>query len=405
MRCSLSFTALLLALCWQSVIAADFSGRFSMLGATARAEEGDWGYQESVGSIPTADQQSLRLMLDEGNDEAEWSAHLYTGRTHTHGFTTNDYHSSDLFRYADLGGTLLDESDATTSTTIRYELDHFYYRHHFNAYSVSLGRQAIDWGSGRFWQPLNIFGSFAPMALDTEYKPGIDVVSFDYFPSSFSSLTGVYTFAPQDQSEINNSGALHYRRQVGMRSELTLVAGRITGNTVVGSSFESAWKGIGWRIEGVHYQLETKDEQVLFWITGLDYQFKNGILLSVEYYNNSRGAVSESSLPEMHTDNLVITGLQQQLSRQLVGLGLALDLSPLLHGSYTLLGSVLKDESGSNAWSLLHQLNLTYSVSNESDLLASLLLSDGKGLSVSDEPRSEFGHIPTSLTLWLRFYF
>ena len=396
---------LLLVLCWQSVIAAEFSGRFSMLGATAKSEEGDLGYQESVGDTPTADQQGLRLMLDGGSGTGEWSAHLSTGRAHSHGLIMGDQHSSDLFRYKELGNDLLNESDTTTSTIIRYEMDRLYYRYHFDTFSLSAGRQAIDWGSGRFWQPLNLFGAFAPTALDTDYKPGIDVLTADYFPSHLSSFTGVYAFAPEDQSDIENSGAIHYRRQVGERSELVLVAGSITGNTVIGGSFESSWNGIGWRIEGTHYQLDELDDETLFWIAGLDYQFNNGIMITAEHYYNSRGATSETEISQMYTDIIYAWGLQQHLSRQLVGIGVARDLTPLLYGSYTLLGSVLDNERGSDSWSFLHQLIVTYSVSNESELLASLMLPNGKGLSTSDEPKSEFGHIPPSLTLQLRFYF
>lgn len=403
MRFSCYGATLCLVLGFQDVAAAELSGRFSMLGATAQAAEGDFGYQENVGHILTADQQGLRLMLEEGDGSSEWSAHLRAVRSHSHGFTTDGSHSSTLFRYADLGGTIIDESDGTTSTEIRYEMDRLYYRRHLTNATLSFGRQAIDWGSGRFWQPTNLFGSFAPTDLDTDYKPGIDSLVLDYFPTSFSSLTGVYALAPEGQSTIKNSAALHYRRQVGELSEITLVAGSIAGNTAVGGAFESVWQGIGWRLEGAHYQIG--DEQALFWIAGADYQFASGTLLSAEYYDNSRGASSESELTGKYSDLLVASGLQQHLSRHLLGIAISRDLTPLLHGGYTLLGSMLKEMKGVDAWSVMHQFNLSYSVSNESDLLASLMLSDGKGLSVDDEPRSEFGHIPATFTLRLRFYF
>ncbi len=389
----------------QPLQAVDLTGRFAMLGATAQAEPGDIGYQESVGHYLSADQQSVRLMLEEGGTNSEWSAHLRTVRSHNHGFPASVPHSSALFRYSDLAGTIVDESDGTTSTQLRYELDRLFYRRHMNDYTVTAGRQAIDWGSGRFWQPLNVFGSFAPTDLDTDYKPGIDALTVDLYPSSFSSLTAVYAFAPENQSIVKNSAALHYRRQIGEASELNMLAASISGNSIFGGSFESAWKGLGWRVEGVHYQLRESDEKALFWIAGLDYQFANGTLLSAEYYDNSRGAMNESELLDIYSDELIAVGLQPQLSRQLMGLGLAHDITPLLDGSYTLLTSTLKDNGGNNAWSFLHQLNITYSVSNESDLLASLLIPSGKGLTSPDEPQSEFGHIPLSLSLRLRFYF
>ncbi|MDH5600617.1 MAG: hypothetical protein OEY78_04850, partial [Gammaproteobacteria bacterium] len=70
-----------------------------------------------------------------------------------------------------------------------------------------------------------------------------------------------------------------------------------------------------------------------------------------------------------------------------------------------LLTSRLKDSNGKLHTSLLHQLNLTYSVSNESDLLFSLQKATGRGLNSLAQPQSEFGHSPASVTLRLRFYF
>jgi len=44
-------------------------------------------------------------------------------------------------------------------------------------------------------------------------------------------------------------------------------------------------------------------------------------------------------------------------------------------------------------------------VSNDSDLLFSLLYGNGEGLNFADEPQSEFGHLPLSMSLLLRFFF
>jgi hypothetical protein len=107
----------------------------------------------------------------------------------------------------------------------------------------------------------------------------------------------------------------------------------------------------------------------------------------------------------MAGDPLVAYGLQQQLGRHILGVSLQRDLTPLLNGGYTLLAGTLRDGDNRRHFSLLHQLNLTYSVSDESDLLFSLLYADGKGLNAADDPQSEFGHLPTSATLRLRFYF
>jgi hypothetical protein len=405
MRDRIGVAGLLLLLPLQSPFAAEFTGRFSMLGVTAVAEEGDVGKQSTGNDALSADQQSVRLMFDDVLEQGEWSVHLQSARQHLANFPLADRHSSDLFRYRLGGGNWLDERGGDTVTTIDYALDRLVYRRRFERYTLGLGRQPIDWGSGRFWQPLNVFGAFAPTDLDTDYKPGIDAVTVDAYPGAFSSLTGAYVLAPKDDAELENSSALHYRRQAGALSELSLLAGSVVGNRVLGAAFESAWGGMGWRLEGVHYTLEQSDEKAFFWIAGIDTMFADGTVIAAEWYDNSRGATTEAELGAMAGDPLVAYGLQQQLGRHILGVSLQRDLTPLLNGGYTLLAGALRDGENRHHASLLHQLNLTYSVSDESDLLFSLLYADGKGLSAADEPQSEFGHLPTSATLRLRFYF
>lgn len=396
---------LILCITWAGTQAAELTGRFSMLGTTARATQGDIGYLNKDNTL-TADQQSLRLMLDDTKNNNEWSIHLKTARLHVSDFLLDDTHSSDLFRYDKLSSNWLDENDTNNTTRIGYEIDRAVYKHHFKNTALALGRQSIDWGSGRFWQPLNVFGSFSPTDLDTDYKPGIDAARLDWFPSDFSSLTVVYTFSPNDNAAVDNnkSGALHYRSQVGDLSELALVTGSIIGSRVLGASFESSWAGMGWRVEGLHTQFATTKKDSVFWIAGIDYQFTNGTLLAAEWYNNGHGANSVASLANLQTDTLLEYGLQQHLSQNVLGISVSKDISPLLHGSYSLLASPLKDLNGQNNTSLLHQFNFSYSVSNESDVLFSLLLANGRGLSPG-KPQSEFGHVPASMTIRLRFYF
>ncbi len=400
---NLLFIVLTLLAC-TTAEAAELTGRFSMLGTTAVAEPGDIGYVDGDNQTLTADQQSVRLMLDDATENDEWSIHLKTVRQHTEGYLSYP-DSSSLFRYDDLAENWLDESSGNTVTRVGYEVDRIVYKRRFDNMSFAIGRQPIDWGSGRFWQPLNIFGAFAPTDLDTDFKPGTDGAVFDWYPSAFSSLTAAYVLKPKENDLLEKSGALYYRRQAGDISELSLLGGSVLGNTVLGGSFESALGGMGWRVEGAHYTLKDTDEKFLYWIAGVDYQFSDGTLIAAEWYDNGHGASSVSELEQMPTDPLVAYGLQQQLGRQVLGLMVDRDITPLLHGSYLLFAAAVNNNQDRLATSLLHQITLTYSVSNESDLLLSLLLAGGEGLNSGTQPQSEFGHLPAAMTLRLRFYF
>ncbi|NND00506.1 MAG: hypothetical protein HKN85_10025, partial [Gammaproteobacteria bacterium] len=127
--------------------------------------------------------------------------------------------------------------------------------------------------------------------------------------------------------------------------------------------------------------------------------------LAAEWYDNSAGATDETSLANLLRNREVDFGLRPQMVRRVIGITVKRDISPLLNANYTMLGSKLRDAANNSATSVLHQLTLIYSVSDESDFLLSLLYSNGTGLSQADLPQSEFGHLPASVSLRWRFYF
>ncbi len=48
------------------------------------------------------------------------------------------------------------------------------------AWRVRLGRQALSWGNGLIFQPVDVLNPFSPVAVDTEYKPGDDMVLVEH---------------------------------------------------------------------------------------------------------------------------------------------------------------------------------------------------------------------------------
>ena len=350
-----------------------------MIGTTAKATQGDAGYINKD-NILTADQQSLRLMLDDSKTNSEWSTHLKIARLHLSDIPFDDTHSSSLFRYKSLSTLWIDENDSNNVSRLGYEIDRLFYKKSIKNFAITLGRQSIDWGSGRFWQPLNVFGSFAPTDLDTDYKPGIDATRLDWFPSDFSSLSAVYILSPNNHPVVADydSSAVHYRRQIGQQSELSLVAAGIIGHQMFGAAYESNWGGMGWRFEGLYSLYRTSDEDGFLWIAGLDYQFSNGTLIAAEWYNNNLGASNVNELINFQTNPLLEYGLQHQTVENVFGLSVTKDITPLLNGSYFLLASPLKDFNNQLNTSLLHQFNFSYSVSDESDILTSIQFASGQ---------------------------
>ncbi|MBT3196541.1 MAG: hypothetical protein HN842_01270 [Gammaproteobacteria bacterium] len=371
--------------------AAAINGRLSLLGTSDR--------------IQSSYQLGLRLMAEQREENHEWILHLRTIQQQLSGVSSQRTHSSALFRYRRGGGSLSEEHNGESSRSRYYEFDRAFYRHDFDLATLSIGRQPIDWGSGRFWQPTNLFGSFTPTDLDTEYKPGIDALNLEWFPTPYSALSMVYAFAPQQQNSVDNSYAFHFRQPIGLASEMTLAGGNINRHRMVGGSIESSWGESGWWLEGRYARQRESRESAFLWVAGMERRLSEKTLLQLEWYNNNRGASNEQALAAVAQEPLITQGLQLQMSRNLLGVSLNQTLTPLLNGSYTLLASRLESGQKSHHSSLLHQLSLSFSVSDESDLLLSLTRATGQPASTGHHPQSEFGHLPDNLTLRLRLYF
>lgn len=57
-------------------------------------------------------------------------------------------------------------------------------------YSVTLGRQALSWGNGITFNPLDPFNSFAPNQFDREYKRGLDMLTAQKVLASGNEFSG-----------------------------------------------------------------------------------------------------------------------------------------------------------------------------------------------------------------------
>ena len=53
---------------------------------------------------------------------------------------------------------------------------------------VILGRDSISWGHGLFFNPVDVFAPFSPVAIDTEYKPGVDMLYWQHVLDSGSDI-------------------------------------------------------------------------------------------------------------------------------------------------------------------------------------------------------------------------
>jgi hypothetical protein len=87
---------------------------------------------------------------------------------------------------------------------------------------VRVGRQAITWGNGMFYTPMDIFNPFDPAAVDTEYKTGDDMVYGQYLRNNSDDFQAVAVirrnFVTEEVEAADSSFAAKYHG-VGMEGE------------------------------------------------------------------------------------------------------------------------------------------------------------------------------------------
>ncbi|MEM1112972.1 MAG: hypothetical protein AAGI11_13760 [Pseudomonadota bacterium] len=93
---------------------------------------------------------------------------------------------------------------------------------------LKLGRQAVSWGNGLFYNPVDFFNPFDPAAIDTEFKTGDDMLYGQYLFDNGSDVQAVQVWrrdSSGDPSADVNTTAVKYHAFVGAQ-ELDLLAAR-----------------------------------------------------------------------------------------------------------------------------------------------------------------------------------
>lgn len=113
-----------------------------------------------------------------------------------------------------------------------------------------IGRQALTWGNGRVFRPMDLFTPFSYDAIDTEYKPGTDMVYGQWLFDRGDDLQGVV--APRrdpttgDLESALSSYALKWYRPG--RVAFDLLAAEDWGDSVLGLGLVGSARGSVWRV-------------------------------------------------------------------------------------------------------------------------------------------------------------
>ncbi len=207
---------------------------------------------------------------------------------------------------------------------------------------VRIGRQALTWGGGLVFHPMDLFNPFPPNATDTEYKPGADMLYGQWLFDDGADIQGVMVprrdpatgHLANDQSAagLKWHGFLDSEQQTGYEVMLA----RDYNADVLGLSFNGPLGGATWTAEAIPTRLADGSVHNS-WLANLQYAWScfdrncNGYL---EYFHNGFGVddnnTTFAALPASLGDRLA-RGELFTVSRDYLALGLTAEWTPLLN--------------------------------------------------------------------------
>lgn len=280
----------------------------------------------------------------------------------------------------ELNWTLIDEENFT----VNHFIDRLSFRQEFNFGNIEVGRQRISWGTGRIWNPTDLFNPINPANFAKIEKDGADAISAMFYFGSFTDLNIVYN--PTNDFNFSNYG-FRFRTNYA-EYDIAVIGGYFDKRIVAGLDFAGNLLEAGIRGEGIiSFDNDNSSDNFLKFILGADYQFTPEIYAVIEYHFNGEGKSDETE----YELNRLINGEIINLSKNYFYSGINYIATPLL--TFTLANNInLDDKSGYFAFSG------NYSVTSDFYLTAGSQISYGNEL-------DEYWYFPNAFYLQGEFYF
>jgi len=273
----------------------------------------------------------------------------------THGQVIS-VHSDALAGLSSLPGLFLPGADVVNDKRRWFDLTHQLHAGGDNAALVRLdrasvaytgasvvlrfGRQAISWGNGLLFTPMDIFNPFDPTAVDKEYKSGDDMLYAQYLLGNGDDVQAVAVvrrdpLSGEVKSDQSSLACKYHGFWAG--GEYDLLATRHYGETVLALGFSGDLGDAVWRGDLVWNDTETGS--VLTGVTGLTWSWvgagRNWTGVAEYYYNGFGLGSGDYSVESLAADPELLARLARgelfNVGRHYLGVSVTLEATPLLN--------------------------------------------------------------------------
>jgi hypothetical protein len=257
--------------------------KFDLNGAPAEFDQGDPLYQS---------QNSIRVMFEYflGNEVA-FELHYEASPIYYSSPVAQSPLASTTFTVVGNNYRLTDPSPTLghvrDKSVVYQNLDRLNLQINLRSGDLTIGRQAISFGSARIINPTDVFLPFDVKTLNQEYRIGVDAIRFQKPLSDLSELD-VGVILGQDGDEENSAVfAQALTNLSGMDISGTLI--RYSRQNLIGAGIQSSLGVFGFWLEGARVWGDADYARLS---TGLDYAFNDSVFGAIEYHFSEAGASS-----------------------------------------------------------------------------------------------------------------
>ncbi len=274
-----------------------------------------------------------------------------------------------------------------------------------------IGRQAITWGNGLIFNPMDLFNPFPPTDIQRDYKIGDDMALAQITLPNTVDLQLLYVLrrdpdthnVEADQNSL--AGLLHFAFGT---TEFDVMATRHYDDYVVGSGVTGILGGAAWRADATWTFLDGGDNYLSV-VTNVDYSWAwwaKNFYGMIEYYYNGLGRNNyPQALLNPNIGERIRRGELFVLGKNYMSAEIQAELHPLFSVYLTAINNV-KDPSG------IIQPRAVWNITQDLDMIIGANIFYG----ANGDPGSELGGFiipgtpihsrsPNSAYLWFNYYF
>ncbi len=301
---------------------------------------------------------------------------------------------SGNYRLQDISRTL---TDSTEKNQVYQNLDRLNLQWQFKAGDLTIGRQAISFGSARLINPTDIFLPFDVQTFNQEYRTGVDAVRFQAPLGDLGEFDIGIVLGDDAHSE-NSAAFVQLRENIrGMDLQFSLT--RFGDETLAGGGIQTSLGDFGFWFELAG---ATGEKDYLRTSIGTDYAFTENTFMMVEYHFNGAGASNAENYLNLGETIPYRRGGVFLLGKNYLMPSLTIQLTPLWSSSLQAIIN-LDDPSAfimlAATWNARDNLYADFGLYH---FTGKKLTTNNAGLPFL---RSEYGTNPDMLYASLRYYF